>query len=83
MGLDIKTFKEAAALMLRVWQESASFFLSIEVWLMVLTAACTVGGAFLAVIGEAWSLPVLAFGFGYSPMRAVLHVKRILAWPFI
>jgi hypothetical protein len=83
MGHDIKTFREAIALMQRVWREAFVFFLSIELWLMVLAAAGTVGGAWLAVLGDAWSLPILVFGFGYIPARMVLHLKRILAWPFI
>jgi hypothetical protein len=83
MGHDIKTFREAATLMLRVWRESSGFFLSIELWLMVLVAGATVGGAFLAVVGSGWSL--LAFGFvvAYVATRTTLHMKRILAWPFI
>ncbi|MFC0250410.1 hypothetical protein [Massilia consociata] len=83
MGHDIKTFKEAAALMLRVWRESSSFFLSIELWLLVLVAASTVGGFWLAAMGDAWSLLAFAFAFGYIAVRTVLHLKRILAWPFI
>ena len=83
MGHDIKTFKEAAALMLRVWREASGFFFSIELWLMVLVAASTVGGAWLALMGDAWSLPVFAFAIGYPVARTVLHLKRILAWPFI
>lgn len=77
------TFKGIAALTLRVWREAAPFFLSIELWLMVLVAAATVGGLFLAVLHDARSL--LAFGFvvGYLGLRSALHVKRILAWPFI
>lgn len=83
MGHDIKTFKEAAALLLRVWREASAFFLSIELWLMVLVAASTVGGVWLALLGDAWSLPAFAFAFGYIAARTVLHLKRILAWPFI
>ena len=83
MGHNIKTFKEAAALMLRVWREAAGFFLSIELWLMVLVATTTVGGAWLALMGDAWSLLAFAFAFGYVATRTVLHLKRILAWPFI
>jgi hypothetical protein len=67
----------------RVWREAASFFLSIELWLMVLVAAATVGGAWLAVLGDAWSLLAFAFAFGYIATRTVLHMKRILNWPFI
>ena len=83
MGHDIKTFKEACILLLQVWRASAGFFLSIELWLMVLVAASTVGGAWLAVMGEAWSLLAFGFVFGYVGARTVLHLKRILAWPFI
>lgn len=83
MGHDIKTFKEAAALLLRVWREASSFFLSIEFWLMVLVAAAMVGGAWLAVLGDASSLLAFAFAIGYVGTRTVLHLKRILSWPFI
>lgn len=83
MGHDIKTFREACALLLRVWRDAAAFFLSIELWLMVLVAAATVGGAFLAVMGEAWCLLAFGLAFGYIAARTVLHVKRILSWPFI
>ncbi len=50
---------------------------------MVLVAAATVGGFWLAVLGDAWSLPVFAFALGYPVARTVLHLKRILAWPFV
>lgn len=83
MGHDIKTFREAAALMARVWRDAAGFFFSIELWLMVLVAAATVGGAWLAVMGDAWSLLAFAFAIGYVATRTVLHLKRILSWPFI
>lgn len=83
MGHDIKTFKEACALFQRVWRDASVFFLSIEVWLMVLVAAATVGGAWLAILGDAWSLPAFAFAIGYPVARTVLHLKRILTWPFI
>ena len=83
MGHDIKTVKEAVALLLRVWRDAFSFFLSIELWMMVLVAASTVGGAWLAVMGDAWSLSAFAFAIGYVVTRTVLHQKRILAWPFI
>ena len=80
---DIQTLKEAGALTLRIWRQALPFFLSIELWLMVLVAVTTVGGLFLAVLHDARSL--LAFGFvlGYVGLRSVLHVKRILSWPFI
>ncbi|WP_020653276.1 hypothetical protein [Massilia niastensis] len=82
MGHDIKTFKEAVALVLRACREASAFFLSIEFWLMMLVAGATVGGFWLAIMGDARSL--LAFGcvIAYVVTRSVLHVKRILAWPF-
>ena len=80
---DIQTLKEAGTLTLRVWRQALPFFLSIELWLMVLLAGATVGGLFLAVLHDMRSL--LAFGFvvAYVGLRSVLHVKRILSWPFI
>lgn len=51
----------------RAWRLAVPFFTSIEVWLMVLVAADTVGGIFLAAMGDG---------------RA-LHAKGILSWPFL
>jgi hypothetical protein len=83
MDYDIKTFKQAGTLVLRTWRDAAAFFLSIELALVVLVAFATVGGVWLAVMGDLRCL--LAFGFagGYLALRAALHVKRVLAWPFI
>jgi small-conductance mechanosensitive channel len=83
MGHDIKTIKEAIAVTLRVWRTASAFFLSIELWLMVLVAVATVSGVFLAFMGS--PLSMLAFGFAgaYVATRSVLHAKRILNWPFI
>lgn len=83
MGHNIKSIREALALALRVWREAAAFFLSIELWLMVLVATATVSGVFLAFMGS--PLSILAFGFAgtYVAARSVLHAKRILNWPFI
>jgi len=83
MGHDIKTIKEAGTLVRRVWREAASFFLSIELWLMVLVAFATVGGVFLAVLGDARCLLAFGFAIAYVVGRAVLHLRRVLAWPFI
>jgi len=76
-------FKDIAALTLRVWRQAAAFFLSIELSLMLLVVAATVGGVWLAVLHDIDS--VLAFGFAiaYVATRVTLHVKRILSWPFI
>lgn len=83
MGRDIKTIREAGALALRVWREASPFFLSIELWLMVLVAFVTVGGVFLAFLGDARCLLAFGFALAYLGGRAVLHVRRVLAWPFI
>lgn len=83
MGHDIKTIKEAGALALRIWREAASFFFSIELWLMVLVAFATVGGVFLAFLGDARCLLAFGFAIAYVAGRAMLHVRRVLAWPFI
>ncbi len=83
MGHDIKTIKEAGALALRVWREAASFFLSIELWLMVLVAFATVGGVFLAFLGDLRCLLAFGFAIAYVAGRSVLHLRRVLAWPFI
>ena len=83
MGHEIKTIKEAGTLVLHAWRAASGFFLSIELWLMVLVTFASVAGVWLAFMGSAVCL--LAFGFagGYIVARSVLHVKRILAWPFI
>lgn len=77
------TVKGIAALTLRVWREAAAFFLSIELGLMLLVVAATVGGVWLAVMHEASSLLAFGFAIAYVATRITLHVKRILTWPFI
>lgn len=83
MGHNIKTVQEAVALLRRIWRQAAVFLLSIELLLVVLVAFLTVGGVWLAALGDLRC--VLAFGAagGYLALRATLHVKRVLAWPFI
>ncbi|MFC5462271.1 hypothetical protein [Massilia niabensis] len=83
MRHEIKTLKEAGALTLRVWRESIHFFLSIELWLMVLVAAATVAGVWFAALGDLRSLLAFGFAIGYVVTRTILHVKRVLTWPFI
>lgn len=83
MDHDIKTIKQAGALVLQTWRGAAAFFLSIELALMVLAAFVTVGGVWLAVMGDWRCLLALGLAGGYLALRVVLHVKRILAWPFI
>jgi len=83
MGHDIKTFKDAAALLLQVWRAASGFFLSLELWLMLLVATTTVAGFWLAMLGSGWSLLAFGFAFGYLAARTVLHVKGIVHWPFV
>jgi len=83
MGHNIHSFIEARALALRVWRDAATFFLSIELALMVLVAVATVGGVFFAFMADLRSLPCFGFAIAYVATRTVLHVKRKLSWPFI
>lgn len=83
MGHDIKTIKEGGALVLRAWREALPFFLSIELFLMVGVAFATVGGVWLAVMGDLRCLLPFGFAAAYLAARGVLHTKRILAWPFV
>jgi hypothetical protein len=83
MGYDIKTLKDALALVRRVWRDSAGFFLSLEVWLMVAVAACTVAGVWLGFMGDLRGVLALGFAAAYLVARTVLHARRILAWPFL
>ena len=83
MFYGIKTVKEALALMLRVWRDAIVFFLSIELWLTVLVAGATVGGVWLAFLGDVRGVLVLGVAAAYLAGRVLLHTKRILAWPFL
>lgn len=83
MQKPVKTPLEALKLIVATWRNAAPFFASIEVWLMVLVAAATVGGVFLAAMGDARSLLAIGFAVGYLVLRPVLHAKGILAWPFL
>lgn len=82
MNTEVKTLRDAIALVLRACRAAAPFFLSIEMWLMVLVAAATVGGFWLAFLGDLRSLLAFGFAAGYLVARPVLHMKRILSWPF-
>jgi hypothetical protein len=83
MDHDIKTIKQAGTLVRQAWREAAGFFLSIELWLMVLVAFATVGGVWLAAMGDLRCLLSFGFAGAYVVTRAMLHMKRILAWPFM
>jgi hypothetical protein len=83
MSQEIKNIKEAGALVLRAWRQASPFFLSIELLLMVMLSFVTVAGVWLAVMGDLRCL--LAFGTAgaYLTARPLLHMKRVLAWPFM
>lgn len=83
MQKPVKTPLEAFKLISDTWRLAAPFFASIEVWLMVLVAASTVGAIFLAAMGDARSLLAIGFTVGYLVLRPVLHAKGILSWPFL
>ncbi|MGW8393222.1 hypothetical protein [Pseudoduganella sp. HUAS MS19] len=83
MQKPVKTPLEALKLIAATWRKATPFFTSIEVWLMVLVAATTVGGVFLAAMGDARSLLAVGFAVGYLVLRPVLHAKGILSWPFL
>ena len=82
MGQHTKSRKQARAELRQVWRESADFFVSIELWLMVAAACASVAGVWLAFMGDLRCLPAFGFMIGYPLLRVVLHRKRILSWPF-
>ncbi|WP_338764288.1 hypothetical protein [Massilia sp. METH4] len=83
MNSEVKTLKDVIVLVLHACRAAAPFFLSIEVWLMVAVAAATVGGFWLAFMGDLRSVLAFVFAIGYLVVRPVLHLKRILSWPFL
>lgn len=76
-------WREAAAALRHIWREAGGFFLSIELWMMVLLSWVTVAGFWLAYMGDARALPVFGAAIGYVVLRVALHLRRILAWPFL
>jgi len=83
MERPVKSPQEALQLIARVWSQAGGFFASIEVWLMVLVAALTVGGLFLAFMGDSRSLLAFGIAAGYLAARPLLHARGILRWPFL
>ncbi|QBE65425.1 hypothetical protein [Pseudoduganella lutea] len=83
MNSEATTFREAIALVLRACRAALPFFLSIETWLMVAVAAVTVGGFWLAFMGDLRSLVAFGAAVGYLALRSMLHARRILGWPFL
>jgi len=82
MGQHSKSTRAALAELRQVSTASAGFLLSIELWLMVLAASASVGGVWLAFMGDLRCLPAFCFAFGYPALRVLLHLRRLLAWPF-
>lgn len=80
---DLTPWREAAAALRHIWREGATFFLSIELWMMVLLSWVTVAGFWLAYTGNLLALPVFGAAIGYVVLRIALHLRRILAWPFL
>jgi hypothetical protein len=83
MQKPVKTLQEAIKVTVETWRLAVPFFTSIEVWLMVLVAAATVGGIFLAAMGDGRALLAIGYAVGYLVLRPVLHAKGILSWPFL
>lgn len=83
MSHDTSTIKQAIDQVRCALRESTEYFRSIEVCLMIVVAAATVGGFWLAFLGDPSSLIVFAFAWGYLALRVALHIKRIVSWPFL
>ncbi|WP_137173747.1 hypothetical protein [Massilia sp. HP4] len=82
MAHHLKYARQVAAEVRHVRSEVAGFLLSIELWLMVLAAASMVAGFWLAFMGDWRCLQAFGFALGYPVLRVVLHLRRLLAWPF-
>lgn len=80
---DSRPFHEAIAALRLIWREAGGFFLSIELWMMVLLSWLTVGGFWLAFTGDPLAIPVFGAAVAYVVVRLRLHVKGVLAWPFV
>lgn len=77
------TIKHALGVLRQIWHASRAFFFSIELWLMVLVAYVTVGGVWPAFMGELTCLVCFGGVTAYLVARVVLHIKRIVRWPFL
>ena len=83
MNTELKSLRDAVALMARACRAAAPFFLSIELWLMVTAAVATVAGVWLTALADPRALVAFAFAGGYPALRVTLHRKRILSWPYM
>ena len=80
---DPTPWHEAVAALRYIWREAGGFFVSIELWMMVLLSWLTVAGFWLACTGDARAFPVFGAAIGYIAVRVVLHRRGVLAWPFL
>jgi len=82
MAHDLKSAKQVAAEVRHVWREAGGFLRSFELWLMVGAAGSMVGGVWLAFMADWRCLPAFGFAIGYPALRIVLHLRRLVSWPF-
>lgn len=80
---DPTPWQQAVAALRQIWREAGGFFVSIELWMMVLLSWVTVAGFWLAYTGDMRALPVFGAAVAYVALRVVLHLRRVLAWPFL
>lgn len=83
MGHDNYPAKVVLAELRQVWRLSSGFFLSIELWLVVLSACASVAGVWLAFMGDLRCLLAFGLTIGYLAARIVLHMRQRLSWPFM
>ena len=82
MEPEVRSLRDLLAQFARACRAASGYFKSIEVWLMIAMAAATVGGVFLAFMGEPSALAAFGIVIAYFTVRPILHVKGILRWPF-
>lgn len=80
---DSTSWREVVAALRTIRREAGGFFISIELWMMVLLSWVTVAGFWLAYTGQLLAVPVFGAAIGYIVLRVVLHRRRVLAWPFL
>lgn len=80
---DPTPWREVLAALRHIRREAGGFFLSIELWMMVLLSWVTVAGFWLAYMGDLRALAVFGAAVGYVVLRVVLHRRRVLGWPFL
>lgn len=83
MRAHLAFLRDTVSALRHIWRETSGFFLSIELWMMVALSWALVAACWLAFIGDLRSVAVFVGLSVYVGVRCVLHVKRILHWPFI